>query len=33
MKLALECGDNPTEDQSIEFAKLFFGPDIIISRH
>jgi hypothetical protein len=31
IKLALECGDNPTEDQSLEFAKLFFGPDVIIS--
>ena len=32
MKLALECGNNPTEDQSLEFAKLFFGPDIIVNR-
>jgi hypothetical protein len=31
MKLALECGGNPTEDQSLEFAKLFFGPDVIIT--
>jgi hypothetical protein len=31
MKLALEYGDNFTEDKSIEFAKLLFGPDIIIT--
>ncbi len=31
MKLALECGGNPTEDQSLEFAKLFFGPNTIIT--
>lgn len=31
MNLALEHGDNFTEDQSIEFAKLCFGPDIIIT--
>jgi hypothetical protein len=31
MKLALECGDKPTDDQSLEFAKLFFGPDVIIT--
>ena len=31
MKLALECGDKPTDDQSLEFAKLFFGPDVVIT--
>jgi hypothetical protein len=31
IKLALECGNNPTDDQSLEFAKLFFGPDIKIT--
>ena len=31
MKLALECGNNPTKDQSLEFAKLLFGPDIIVN--
>jgi hypothetical protein len=31
MKLALEYGNNPTKDQSLEFAKLLFGPDIIVN--
>jgi len=32
MKLALEYGNNPTKDQSLEFAKLLFGPNIIVNR-
>lgn len=31
VELALASGDNFTDDQSIEFAKLFFGPDIIVN--
>jgi hypothetical protein len=26
MNLALEHGDNPTDEQVLEFTKLFFGP-------
>jgi hypothetical protein len=31
VKLAHESDEQPTDDQSIEFAKLFFGPDIVIN--
>lgn len=24
-------GDEPTDEETIEFAKLFFGPDIIVN--
>jgi hypothetical protein len=28
---AQEGPDQPTDEQTIEFAKLFFGPDIIVN--
>jgi hypothetical protein len=31
VELALECGDNFTDEQSFEFGKLCFGPDINIT--
>jgi hypothetical protein len=28
MRLALEHGDHPTDEQVIAFSKLFFGPNV-----
>jgi hypothetical protein len=31
VNLAFACGDNPTDDQVLEFSKLFFGPNVKVT--